>query len=253
VAKKAFYEETKKLRIPKGLYSMINNFGFRDKSWLTVSEDYIHTEEINEGWSTQKWKDWIDNNSQHPLGNPSYQKVIEKFRRGIRFNRGDLYKLTENVIKHVFEDKLENFEISIDEGIKKADFYTNISMFKEAYSCIFKGIRDHSSLFPNQDGSKRFAVTYKRRTDDYFLRMIEIIHYGSYPAKEKVLLIKEWKEKGNMGKIYTNLEGYCHWSVETMIEDKPTKINLLKENDQRLSEDIDVVEGFKHILTFYYK
>ena len=72
------------------------------------------------------------------------------------------------------------------------------------------------------------------------------------------MLIREWQEKGNMGKIKEKLRGYCHWSVETIIDEVPTKINILKEKG---TPDYEILEckpeelplGFTHILTFYYK
>ena len=58
-----------------------------------------------------------------------------------------------------------------------------------------------------------------------------------------------------MGKIGEKIQGYCHWSVVTKIEESPIKVNILKEKDTPDHEQADSSEavGFTHIFTFYYK
>ncbi len=82
-----------------------------------------------------------------------------------------------------------------------------------------------------------------------------ITHYNSFPLKELDVVLKEWNEKGNMGKIKEKLHGYCHWSIETLIEDKPIRVNLLRDKKTLEYEVIENImpTGFNHILTFYYK
>ena len=36
--------------------------------------------------------------------------------------------------------------------------------------------------------------------------MVRITHHNSFPVKELALLLQEWHEKGNIGKIKKNLE-----------------------------------------------
>jgi hypothetical protein len=58
-----------------------------------------------------------------------------------------------------------------------------------------------------------------------------------------------------MGKIAKYLQGYCHWSVETCINGKPVRVNILREKETLAHEAIDASEdkGFTHILKFYHQ
>ncbi len=105
---------------------------------------------------------------------------------------------------------------------------------------------------------KKITLEYKRmQTNDENLscRSIIITHHNSYPTKERDDVIKEWLslDKGNMGKIAKLLQGYFHWSVITKIDDKPIKVNILREKGVEIEEDISDTDvlGFQHILTFY--
>jgi hypothetical protein len=57
-----------------------------------------------------------------------------------------------------------------------------------------------------------------------------------------------------MGFVQKKLNGYCHWSIESIIDNKPMRINILKEATIPSIVYLDnTVDGFVHDLTFYYK
>ena len=106
---------------------------------------------------------------------------------------------------------------------------------------------------------RKISIKYERGVEDeYFLRKLIITHYNSFPTKELDVLCKEWQssdDKGVMGGIKINIIGYCNWSVETIIEGKAVRINILRNENTPEKENINEasVVGFTHILTFYYK
>ena len=191
----------------------------------------------------------------HPIRNEEYEKIINDFKRITRIESSNLNKLIDASIESVFDNELKYFKIEkID--LSKADFYSHVGYLKIALKAIFEEVKKRSS----SPEKKKITIKYERSIseDGYYLRKIMVTHYDSFPTKELGLILKEWHEKGNMGKIKEKLRGYCHWSVETIIDDAPTKIHILKEKQ---TPDYEILEckpeelpkGFTHILTFYYK
>ncbi len=253
-AKKFFDNETyTKLNIPPSLWIIVKKFAFDSKqaSWASISEDYKKNKPIKIGWASQELRDWSKQNQLHPIRNEEYKKVINDFKRITRVETSNLDKLISTVLDSVFEQEIECYDIEkID--LQKADFYSHVGNLKKGFEAIFEEIKKRSDL-PHK---KKVSIKYERAISDdgYYLRIIKITHHKSFPTKELSLILKEWQEKGNMGKIRENLNGYCHWSIETMIEDKPTRVNLLREKTTVESEQVEFdPAGFTHILTFYYK
>lgn len=252
-AEDVFKKQATRLSIPRDLYAIIEQFAFTKKcdkkpDWLSIDESF-NDKKINTGWSTDDWRNWSKKNKLHPIRNDSFKSVINDFRKVTRIETPMLEALVNNLINLVFDDENSDFNYNLS-NLDKADFYTHTRPLKKALKSIFKLIKKY-------DSSKTFSVNYKRDTDgDYFVRNIEITHKKSYPTKELNLLLKEWNsEKGDMGRIQKNLKGYCNWSIETLIENNPVRINILKEEGTPDKEILDKskIEGFKHILTFYYK
>lgn len=253
-SEKIFKEIThKNLNIPQNLYSIVWQYAFTkiNPNWRSISEDYEKEINITIGLSSKEIQDWSNINHLHPIRNEDYRKIILDFKRIIRIEKNNLEKLINTVIKTTFNSQLDDFIID-KKDLSKADFYSHIGDLKSAFSTIFEEIINRADV----SDKKRISIEYERDAiEDYIIRRINITHFNSYPTKELELLINEWQEKGSMGNIKEKLSGYCHWSVETMIDGKATKVNILKEKNTPEYEIIDTKKtlGFKHILTFYYK
>jgi hypothetical protein len=250
-AKELFQKKARKeLQIPQSLYAIVEAFAFENKEWTSTSEDYKTKITHTTGWASQEWRNWSNENKLHPIHNLDFEKIISDFKRITRIERNNLPKLLKTCIDEVFGSEKEKFEFQI-EDTEKADFYSHVDSLKEAIITVFEEVKKRG----NTTDKKKISVRYQRVTiDSYYLRKLIITHHNSFPEKELKILVSEWKEKGNMGKILTKLNGYCHWSVETIIENTPKKINILKEENAPEDETIKSnPEGFTHVFTFYYK
>lgn len=254
--KKVFNEITYGgINIPTSLWEIVNHFAFLvNPKWSSISTDYkVPVNNITMGWSSKELIDWSKQTKLHPIRNEKYKKVINDFRRITRIESPNLETLVENTIDKVFSDKKNDFNIETT-NLSKADFYTHVGRLKDALETVFEEIKKRT----DDEKKKKIRIEYQRETeDDYFVRKILITHYNSFPPKELAVLLGEWRNlnKGSMGKIGKNMQGYCHWSVVTQIEGNPLKVNILKEKDTPDHERVDPSEavGFTHIFTFYYK
>lgn len=254
--KKVFDETTRqKVSIPQSLWAIVKQFAFDSKQtkWTTISEDYENFLVIEIGWASKELRDWSKQTKLHPIRNEKYKQVINDFRHITRIESPNLETLVENTIDKVFSDQKNDFKIETTD-LSKADFYTHVGLLKNTLETVFEEIKKRT----DDEKKKRIRIEYQRETeDDYFVRKILITHYNSFPPKELAVLLDEWSNlnKGSMGKIGKNMQGYCHWSVVTKIEGSPIKVNILKEKDTPDYELADPSEavGFTHVFTFYYK
>ena len=256
-AHKVFEKETKKLNIPQSLWRIVKQFAFDSKQteWTSISKDYKASISLNIGWATEELRDWSKKNNLHPIRNEEYKKIINDFKRITRFESSDFQKLIEATLEKKEINKSEGFDIK-KINLSKADFYSHVGFLKTAFETIFEEIKKHSG----SENKKEITIKYERSISDdgYYVRKIIITHHNSFPEKELDLYLKEWQEKGNMGKIIQNLRGYCHWSVVTMIENAPTKVNILRDEltpEYKIikCETEELPKGFTHLLTFFYK
>lgn len=240
-------ENFEEKEIPSTLRELLNQFIFEEKPlWKSFDKDYNELE-IKSGWSASDWQD-TRNSNLHPIRQPQFAEFIRSFKRLTRIESPYL----ETLVNKVFAD--DNLEIETKD-LSKADFYTHVGEFKAALETIFAEIQKRADA----DDKKKVSVAYKREiSDDFFVRKIIITHHNSFPTRDdKDALLKEWLsfEKGCMAKIAEHLQGYCHWSVETCIDDEPVRVNILREQETEPHETIDreSVDGFSHVLTFYYQ
>lgn len=256
-AHKVFIKETSKLNIPKSLWRIVQRFAFDNDqgTWTSISKDYKEPIRHTIGWATKELRKWSKQNNSHPICNKEYEKIINDFKRITRFESSNFEKLIEATLEKKNINKKEGFVIQ-KINLSKADFYSHVGFLKTAFEIIFEEIKKHSGL----SEKRKITIKYERSISEegYYLRKILITHHNSFPDKELELYLKEWQGKGNMGKIRENLRGYCHWSVETIIDGTPTKVNILKEKETSEHEIIkcetdELPKGFTHILTFYYK
>jgi hypothetical protein len=235
------------LEIPKSILELLTQFAFEAKpQWTTLDKEY-NPKKVENGWSaldSEKSKA----NGLHPIKVfPEFAGILKDFKRTTRIESPNL----DTLINKVFNDK--TFEIE-QKDLSKADFYTHVGEFKLALETIFKEIQQRG----NTPDKKKVSVAYEREVsndNNLLARNIVITHHNSYPTRDNEDLINEWLalEKGSMGKTAKLLQGYFHWSVITNINDKPVKINILREKDTPKYEEIEAskVKGFTHILTFY--
>ncbi|WP_143394606.1 hypothetical protein [Flavobacterium branchiophilum] len=240
--KKVFERETKKLKIPSYLYSIVNEFSFNENpNWGNG---------MNEGFSCNKWKNWSKEYKLSPFRNPEFITTINEFRKLTRIEAPDLKNYTEDIIQEVFQNTEVEYSLN---RLENADFYTNTPFFISAIKSILEIIRDKSSKLP----IAKFNITYKGTLkDNYYQIQIQILHFNSFPTKDFNQLHPEWKSgKGTIGEIKEKLFGYCNWSIESKFDNGHYRINLLKDTND---PDFELISnenciGTKHILTFYYK
>jgi len=248
-AESVFKRKTKELKIPTSLYEIVNQFAFEPAPSWTSYDNSFRPKKINIGWSNEEWINWSKTNQLHPISNQKFENTINDFRKLIRIERPLLKKIVGDLTDKVFGSTIQEYEHKAYD-LEKADFYTHVTFLRSALKTIFELIKKYNE-------SKKFKIELKREPEgDYFLRKILITHYNSYPSKELDLLLNEWNsDKGSIGKIRNYLNGYCYWSIETKIENKPIKINILKDEKNPSYQAIadSSIEGFKHILTFYYR
>lgn len=252
-ANDVFIEYSRKLNIPTSLWRIVKQFAFDSKqpAWTSISSDYKNFLPIKIGWATKELREWSKKNRLHPIRNEEYEKIISDFKKITRIESPNLERLINQTLEDTLKNDVTNFTVEkID--LQKADFYSHVGFLKRALEAIFEEIKKRSDF----KTKKRVTIKYERSISDdgYYIRKIRILHHESYPEKELKLILDEWHHKGNMGKIKQNLNGYCHWSVETLVDGIPQRINILKENQTLDYETIgEDVQGFTHILTFYYK
>ncbi len=252
-AKKVFDKETRKLNIPQSLWRIVKQFAFESKQteWYSITDDYSTNFKVSKGWATKELRDWSKENRLHPIRNDKYKRMINDFKRITRIEPPNLEKIIDASLSVVFGEQMSDFEIN-KVALLKADFYSHVRDLKIAFETIFEEIKEQSVSAEK----KKLTIEYERSVsnDGFYLRKILITHHNSSPVKELGLILKEWQEKGNMGKIKEKLNGFCHWSVETTIDDAPSRINILREEGiEEYEKIVSDPRGFKHILTFYYK
>lgn len=242
---KSSFEE---MEIPLTLKKLINEFAIATEPKWTSFDNQYNEQVISSGWSLPQWEEDANNSKIHPIRTSDKMDVIRSFKRTTRVESPYL----ETIVDKIFNDA--DFEIDTKD-LSKADFYTHVGEFMAALNTIFEEIKKRG----DSDDKKNVSVEYQRGiSEDYFVRKIVITHHNSFPNRnDKDALTKEWLSlnKGNMGKIAEHLQGYCHWSVETNIDDSPVRVNILREEGVEPIEDITgtEVKGFSHILTFYYQ
>lgn len=253
LANKVFEESTKNINIPTSLWRIVKQFAFDSKQtkWTSITEDYTSDVRQNLGWASRELLSWSKENKIHPIHNDKFKKMIFDFKRITRIESTNLEKIINASLNKALGTEIDSYEIKL-KNLEKADFYSHVSFFKSALDIIFQEIKKRAA----HSNNRKISISYERSIspEGYYLRVIKLTHHNSYPTKELELILHEWKEKGSMGNIIQKLKGYCHWSVETVIEENPVRVNVLKEKEDRPYDLLEYTpDGFTHILTFYYK
>lgn len=229
--------------IPNSLYSIMNQFCFTENpSW---------GKGIKMGWSHPEWIEWSNKNNLHPMQNPKYYSVIQKFRALTRIESPMLETIIKEELNKVCRKSRKSLNIEITD-CQKADIYTHTDYLKAALNLIFEGIAKKSDI------SNRCTVRFLRKTEgQYKKKIIQICHSKSFLTKPIDELYDQLANgsKGDFHTIRKKLRGYCDWSIETKYEKQGIIMHLLSdmENIEIMMDDEAGKDGFTHVLTFYEK
>ncbi|XWW47041.1 hypothetical protein JYG30_06225 [Fibrella sp. USSR17] len=244
-AEKIFKQYTYKYTIPPSLWKLINQFAFeKTPKWFSAGQ------EIEEGWSSKKWIKWSETHG-FPSKNVSFESIIKEFKNQVRVRA--LPKIIQRAIDKKFGDQQNSFNFNFIE-LEKADFYTHADSFTAGLEHLFDEICNRSE-FPN------VTIKLQRGIEgDYRQRIIHIQHHDSYPSNKSIdEVFEKYKSSGgNLWEVRRKLFGYCHWYIETIWDEQPTRIYLLRDGMVLNKVDVEIERlesiaypGFTHTLTFY--
>ena len=246
-AKKIFdqYTHTHKFTIPASLWKIINQFAFqKNPQWFAFGK------EIAEGWSSEKWIQWSEVNG-YPSKNFHFENIIREFKEQVRVR--NLSKIINGVIDKKFGDQQRQFNFKFIE-LEKADFYTHVDSFIAGLEHIFGEICSRPDF-------SNVTIQLERKVEgEYRSRTIHIYHHESYPSNKTVeeVFEKYQNSGGNLWEARKKLFGYCDWFIETIWDEQPMRIYLLREGMVRNKVDVEIEKldsiirpGFTHTLTFY--
>lgn len=259
-----FKETTKELNIKPNLWKVVNNFAFEKKLGEKNKEGNLiywrglDGKTIKEGWSRSRVTDEIKSRpkhkQEHPIGNDEFKNIIENFRRVTRIKSTEIDPQLTNILNEIIDEKElsdSKFDIELSPNLKKANFYCHVPSLKEAIGFIFDEMKEH--------GKRNIKVDCKRSNlDDYRTVEISLLQLDSYPSKD----LKDMRQqldsktsKGGLGSIRNNLNGNCNYAIETRLDEKDVRFNILDDSEAKKEvEELDYkAEGFKHILTFFKK
>lgn len=241
-AKRVLGESKKGKTLPSSLVALISNF-LNGREWL----DYDGNK-CTDGYGNPKWTKWsLDNGGRHPITDLNgMENVIQRFRHTIRVVAPDLLEIIEQITK-----KFPSIQVC-QTNLDKADFYTNVLVFKARLTELFRDLQEHV----NQGTQKIFIEYVPNIEGDFFIHQLHITQVDSFSTKSIEQVIKKFQSTG--GFFYENAHkmfGYCNWSVESLWDGKPFRWNILDDSGANIIEEIDAekVRGFSHILTFYQK
>lgn len=260
-----FEAATKKYNITRQLYSRVQNY-IRGNSWFIFNNE--KKVNIEWGWNHYELINWSRKNpGLHPIRNTQFKnEMIEPFKQSIEIkNNGQLTFMIEGILQRNFTGSFKSKQIKLI-NLEKANFYTDYYTLESAFKHILEGVFERFA--PEHTLEISFDRKYKK---GYILNIITILHKNSKPNRDsniKGLL------KNNLRSVENLLFGLCDWSIEADFDDNFTRVDILKEGmtgetyqtsknykyigGLRLNEEEfkgqaeNPLEGFKHILTFYY-
>lgn len=230
--------------IPASLYSIIDGFAF------STPPDWWHDRnKIKEGWQSPAWKDWSEKHGKHPLLNPDFDLVAQKFKASTRIRTNNFKKFFEISLIELLGDDFQKLDIAWG-NVWMADFYTNTDVFSIALKSLFKNVKDDHFNFPC------YRLKYEsKEIGGYFERTVYITNLMSYSSKDITELAREiYSGKGNLGTAAQYFFGYCDWSIVNMHNGQVYSVNIFHDGAKPIAEELQAkCDGFTHILTFYQK
>lgn len=224
------------------LFLLMNGFISGEKWMDFTGKNYDVFLECKE---MQKWME--QNPGLHPIVSDEFGDIIQRFRNTVRISKP---RLTE-AIKYLAAryKSISALEIH-QEGLDKADFYTNVYFFIER---ITKKILEDIA---QRDNNAKVDISYKRTTLANFRQCtVRITHLGSEANPFEEVKGKLSKEGGALFSLMKRCKGYCDWSIEGNFEGEFKRWRILDSSGLPEIEDLapEDVKGFTHVLTFYKK
>ena len=245
IAKEEFDLYFKKYKTSQNIYGLFKDYIFNESpSWSFENNNY--------GWSTQKLKIWCEENKGlHPIRNHEFREnLINKFSDNISVKQGELTEIIQDALQKVFSNKILDFNFSIDDSLKKAQFSTYVEHFKLALIYLFNQVlkdsqRNKSKAFTEVDISMSRSLN-----NNYVAYQIEIIHKG---AMIRTNAQASYFFSNNLNKTKKFLNGLCEWSIESQFKNGYYRLNILQDEIKQSREEIkkEDISGIKYTLTFY--
>lgn len=244
-ARRIFEQYTHKYTIPASLWKIIDQFSFQEfPKWFAFGKV------IEEGWSSKEWIQWSELHG-YPSKNYEYGEIIRKFKDQIRLKA--FPDILQVAIQKKFNTRQKNFNFNFIK-LEKADFYTHVDSLVVGLEHLLDEVCNRPNL-PNVT-----IQVESKAVEDYRLRIIHIYHHNSYPSNKSVeeVFEKYQNSGGNLWEVRKKLFGYCDWYIETIWDEQPMRIHLLKEGmvTSKIEVDIEKLDsisrpGFTHTLIFY--
>ena len=255
--RKEFDEGKKEFpNVPASLLKRIEEFAFS-----TNPDWYIRKgkekKKINLGWGEQEFINWYKISQQHPASNAKYNKeMIIPFKESIqvRADTGNLIKLIFGLQRLVFGEN-SSINLTIEESVKSAQFYTDVDSLGQAIFHIFEIIKHISSL----NFCDEVQIDYNSEND---FKILSIIHIDSETKKKA-------HDADFMGadlkSIQSNLWGLCNFDVIAKFPDGCFRKVILTDNKDETVKNSKYdkwegrnfpfeeakIKGFTYSLKFY--
>ena len=231
--------------IEETLFELI--FGFLyGPSWID-SQGLEHTFYC----SSKECIEWsLSHPHLHPKSNEAFEQEFDKFRKSIRFYQMDLQKYVESICK----DKFPTFNYSF-QNLRRGNLYINVRRLGKIFERILQTMKD-SRFYANRN----VIISYERcePQDNYLIAKIIIEQQGSLSDSVLARSVEQRVRDGggDLGTIRELVEDTCYWSVESIWQDGPARINLVPQStDVPCIESLpkDAIGGFRHILTIPHR
>lgn len=171
-----------------------------------------------------------------------FKHVIDYFKNLIEIRDENSALVTLILDKHNKYLAQENFVIHDIKTLENKTFYTHVEYLSKALDGIFSAIL-------NRKQHRSISYVMKSYDDRYIL---EILHHESTNEYKSIKDNKLNIDGGDFGTIAFYLQNLCDWSIESKFKEGFYRINFLSsDKNMKAYEEIESVEGFKHLLTFY--
>lgn len=191
--------------------------------------------------------DWcISNPHLHPKNADEFKNEFDAFRKSIRFYQMDLHKYVDSICVEKFPSLKPTLQ-----DLRRGNFYVNVRRLGSIMERILSTMED-----PRFITNKNVVISYERcdKQGDYFIARIIIEQIGS--LSDSVLADSAAQRVrdggGDLGTIKELAKETCFWSVESVWQDGPARINIVPiDGDTPMIEPIsrDSINGFRHVLT----
>lgn len=231
--------------IEESLYELI--FGFLyGPTWIDLQGMehvfYCSSKECIE-WS-------VSHPHLHPKSNEAFKLEFEKFRKSIRFYQMDLQKYIETICN----DKFPMFNFSFQD-LRRGNLYINVRRLGMILEAILQTMKDSRFCM-----NKNIVISYERcePCGKYLIARLIIEQKGSVSDG---VLARNVEERvryggGDLGTIKGMVKDSCYWSVESLWQDGPARINLVSQSTDIPCIELlpkDSISGFRHILTIPHR